>query len=69
MKQHGWWMVLGCVLPLVLIFVAPLLGIEGNWSLFLFISLMFFCHVGMMGHHGKHGDHDVEKEDDSHKTS
>jgi hypothetical protein len=74
MKGHGWWMVIGCVLPLLLIFAAPLFGISGDWGLFLFIGLMFVCHLGMMGGHGGHGGRhpnhkQSNQEDDSHETT
>lgn len=57
MGRHGWWMILGCTLPLLLVFFAPALGLGQNWGLFLFIVLMFLCHFAMMGMHGRHGDH------------
>ena len=54
MKNNHWiWMVLGCVLPLLFIFLAPLFGIGGGSSLFLFIIFMFACHLFMP--HGSHG--------------
>lgn len=68
-KNHGLWMVLGCILPLLLIFVLPRFGISGGGSLFIFIILMFFCHLFMMGGHGGHGeygeDSDTEKAEHS----
>lgn len=74
MKKHGWWMLIGCVLPLLLIFAAPFFGISNDWGLFLFIGLMFLCHLGMMGDHGgHHGGHAQEnessQEDENHETS
>ena len=56
-KNHGLWMILGCALPLLLIFVLPRFGISGGGSLFIFIILMFACHLFMMGGHGGHGEH------------
>ncbi|WP_445722497.1 hypothetical protein [Flavobacterium sp.] len=54
MKNNHWfWMVIGCVLPLLFIFLAPLFGIGGGSSLFLFIIFMFACHLFMP--HGSHG--------------
>ena len=44
-------MILGCILPLLAIFVLPLFGIDAGLTLFVFIVLMFVCHLGMMGHH------------------
>lgn len=58
MKNHGLWMIIGCILPLFLIFLLPAFGVSGNVSLFIFIILMFACHLFMMGHHhGKEGNH------------
>ncbi len=44
-------MVIGCVLPLLLIFVLPLFGISGGVGLFVLIVLMFGCHLMMTGGH------------------
>lgn len=46
-------MVIGCGLPLLLIFFAPALGITGYNSLFGFIILMFVFHLFIP--HGSHG--------------
>ncbi|MER3320027.1 MULTISPECIES: hypothetical protein [Flavobacteriaceae] len=53
MKGHWIWMVIGCGLPLLLIFFAPALGITGYNGLFGFIILMFVFHLFMP--HGAHG--------------
>lgn len=55
MRNHGIWMVIGCALPLVLVFALPLLGISGNTGTFLFIVLMFACHLFAMRGHGDGG--------------
>jgi len=53
MKNHSLWIIIGCTLPLLLIFVLPVFGVKGGSSLFIFIILMFGCHLLMMrGHHG-----------------
>lgn len=58
MKNHGLWMIICCALPLLLIFILPAFGTRNNMSLFIFIVLMFGCHLLMMrGHHGKHDEH------------
>ena len=52
-------MIIGCGLPLLLIFFAPALGIGTGTSLFIFILAMFACHLLMPMHgHGsrKHPD-------------
>jgi hypothetical protein len=52
-NNHGIWMIIGCGLPLLFIFLAPSFGIGGGSSLFIFILFMFACHLFMP--HGSHG--------------
>jgi len=53
MKSNHWiWMVIGCGLPLLFIFLAPSFGIGNSSSLFIFILFMFACHLFMP--HGSH---------------
>tara|TARA_R110002096_G_scaffold241250_1_gene433166 strand:+ start:1197 stop:1484 length:288 start_codon:yes stop_codon:yes gene_type:complete len=62
MKNNHWiWMVIGCGLPLLLIFFAPALGITGYNGLFAFIILMFAVHLFIP--HGGHGGHGGNKND------
>ena len=54
-------MIIGCTLPLLLIFFAPALGLGSNASLLIFIVAMFACHLLMPHGHGGHvghGQHD-----------
>lgn len=53
--KHTLLHLLGCLLPLLVIFLLPLLGVDSGISLFLFIVLMFGCHLFMMRGHG-HSD-------------
>jgi len=66
MKGHWIWTVIGCGLPLLLIFFAPALGIKGYNGFFAFIILMFLFHLLMP--HGSHRHrghkHDSQKESD-----
>ncbi len=69
MKKHIIWMIIGCGLPLLLIFFAPALGISSSVSTFIFIIAMFACHLLMPMHHHsghKHGSH--EKHSETSKT-
>ena len=50
-------MIIGCTVPLLLIFLLPLFGITGNYSFLIFIVAMFACHLLMPMHHGGH-EHD-----------
>ena len=61
MKGHGWWMVLACILPLLLIFLLPTLGVVGGTGslLFVFIIVCFGLHLLMM--RGHHDDHDKDR--------
>ncbi|MCF8052020.1 MAG: hypothetical protein K9L59_12335 [Desulfobacterales bacterium] len=54
MKSHHIWMIIGCVLPLLLIFFLPLFGAGGGELLFVFIVLCFVLHLLMMGGHKNH---------------
>jgi hypothetical protein len=56
MKKHIIWMIIGCGLPLLLIFFAPALGLGSGTSLFIFVLAMFACHLLMPMH--SHGGHD-----------
>jgi hypothetical protein len=71
MKNNHWiWMVIGCGLPLLFIFLAPSLGFGDGSSLFIFIIFMFAIHLFMP--HGSHGhsghNHSQHKETDSVKS-
>ena len=60
MNKHMLLMLIGCLLPLLLIFLLPLFGISGSATVLIFVMLMFLCHLLMPMHHGKHeahGDH------------
>lgn len=66
MKNHGLWMLIGCVLPLMLIFLLPLFGVSEGIALVIFLILMLGCHLTMFFGHGGDGSHahnrDNEKE-------
>jgi hypothetical protein len=49
--NHTLKMLIGCLVPLALIFILPLFGVGSGLTLTAFIVLMFFCHVMMMGGH------------------
>lgn len=59
MKNHMLWMTIGCVLPLVLIFILPAFGVSNQVGFLIFIILMFGCHFLMLGHH--HGGEDQDE--------
>jgi len=50
--SHTLKMLVGCLAPLLLIFALPLFGVDEAVSIWLFVILMFACHLFMMrGHH------------------
>lgn len=59
--RHLIWHLIGCILPLLLIFLLPLFGVGEGVVLFVFIVLMFGCHLLMMQGHGHgHGTEDAD---------
>jgi len=58
MNRHTIWMIIGCLLPLLLIFILPLFGVTGNYTIFIFIVVMFLCHITMMRGHQSHQGHE-----------
>ena len=68
MNKHILWMIIGCGLPLLLIFFAPSLGITESNSLFIFIIAMFAWHLLMPMHHGAHNHDTHEKNSETSKT-
>ena len=56
-------MLAGCVLPLLLIFFLPLLGISEGVTLLAFLVLMFGCHLLMMHGHGHGGGNRTHHEE------
>ena len=56
--KYSLHMLIGCGLPILLIFVLPLFGISEGVTLTGFIVLMLGCHLLMMrGHMSDHSDH------------
>lgn len=56
MSKHTFWMIIGCGLPLLLLFLAPVIGLSSDIAIFLFIVAMFACHLLMAKHHQKDTD-------------
>ena len=68
MKKHITRMIIGCILPLLLIFFAPALGLSSNTSLFIFIIAMFACHLLMPMHRQSGRNHDRQEDSETSKT-
>lgn len=70
--SHTVRMLLGCLLPFMLIFLLPLLGVGEGLTLLVFIVLMFACHLFMIsGHHGgqRHEERSEKREGGDHGNS
>ena len=58
--SHSLKMLVGCLVPLLLVFLLPVLGVDGDASFLVFLVLMFACHLFMMGGHPHdHGHSDT----------
>ena len=69
MTRHNLRMLIGCLLPIALIFILPLFGVSEGVILFVFVVLMFGCHLLMIGGHGNHGDeHTVRRTEEHHES-
>ena len=66
--NHGLWMMLCCLLPLLAIFFSPSFGVRSNGSILFFVLMMFACHFLMMGGHGGHEYNDKEDNKNSGDT-
>ena len=57
--KHFLHMLIGCGLPMLLIFVLPAFGVSEGVTLTIFMVLMLGCHLLMMRTHiGGHSDDD-----------
>ncbi len=57
--KHALKMLGGCVIPFLLIFILPALGVSTGVTLAIFVVLMLGCHL-FMGH-GDHGKDNHEQ--------
>ncbi len=63
-------MLLGCMIPIAMIFVLPLLGVREGVTLAVFLVLMLGCHLLMVpNHHSGHLDYDHQHKDQDHANS
>ena len=51
--KHGILHILGCLIPISLIFILPALGFGSGVTFTVFFILMFACHLLMMGDHSQ----------------
>lgn len=62
------WMLIGCVLPLLFIFLAPAMGLGENFGLLIFILAMFACHLFMPHGHGGHRHNQSTQKESNHES-
>lgn len=68
MNRHIFWMIIGCIIPLLLILFLPLFGITGNYNFLIFIITMFACHLLMPMHYGRHENNENKEHSETTKT-
>lgn len=56
-KKNRIWMIIGCILPLLVIFLLPLLGVKVNYSWAIFIVLAVCCVLPMLFMKHRHSNH------------
>ena len=61
MKNHGFWMIIGCVLPMLLIVILPALGFNVQAVFVIGIISMFACHWLMLRHHRERDSEDEKR--------
>ena len=63
--KHALLMSIGCLVPLLLIFILPALGVSNEVALVIGVVLMIGCHFFMIGHHepGKESDEHGHRHD------
>ncbi len=69
MKNHALMMLIGCGLPMLLLFILPGFGVSREATIVIFIVLMMGCHLMHFKHmgHDDHGDEDHTKEGGRHE--
>ena len=55
--KHGFWMLIGCALPALLLFLLPVLGLGDTVTLIVAVALMLMCHLMMFFGHGRRAGH------------
>lgn len=70
MRNHMFWMLVGCMGLFLLLFLLPVFGFNGTNSLFIFLIIFFVAHLFMMGSHGGHAGHEKNqvKNNNDHAT-
>ena len=67
MRKHMFWMIVGCTVSMLLIFLLPLLGITENYIILIFIVAMFACHLLISMQHGQHKEYSETTKSENHE--
>lgn len=61
--HHTIWMIAGCILPFLILFLLPAFGLNGNISIAAFLVLMIGCHLmhAAIAKDGRSNQHRIEK--------
>lgn len=64
--KHSWLMLLGCLGPLLVIFVLPLVGVREGWVIPIALAAMLACHLLAATFSWRRGgsDHDAARPTD-----
>ncbi len=66
--KHFLHMLIGCGLPMILIFALPYFGVSEGVTLTVFMVLMLGCHLLMMrGHMADHSGHESKHQEKRHE--
>ncbi len=65
--KHFLHMLIGCGLPMLLVFVLPYFGVSGGVTLTVFMVLMLGCHLLMMRHMPGHPNHPTNSKENCHE--
>lgn len=65
--KHFLIMLLGCALPILLIFLLPVLGVNEGFTLAIFLLLMLGCHLMHFRLHSPPGDPSQKSIRDNHE--
>jgi cell division protein FtsW (lipid II flippase) len=53
--KHGFWMLIGCALPLLVILLLPVFGLGESAATVVLLALMVLCPLTMFFGHARHG--------------
>lgn len=63
--KHSLLHLLGCIVPIFLLFLLPVFGVSSGVTFTVFIVLMLGCHLFMMGGHSHDSEANVKERSSS----